>query len=389
MRFYSLVGITLSLLSLHIASAPVPPAGMTQHEAMELAEKNGWFEGLNLTGTGEQKASSKDVSAFMDNAKKQVQAISKSAIELPDAETRPGSPIMMFVSLSMPRASLKDAFKNASSSGTTVYINGMFEGDKHIMDTMMRLEVIAKDMTIKPNVKFGPTWFKKYNIQRVPALVYDNELKQIVMKGLTQISFFRDKLSETTKSIDLGDYGATFPVEEESLIEQIRKLMEKMDWESKKQAAVDNFWKKRNNTLLETTLEDHTYYIDPTVKIQKDIINKAGVVLGRAGQTINPLTSSPGAYLGMYIVNPLDPRQLKWLDSYIGKFDYRDQIIITQVDNQRGWDHLTELRNRYQRNIYLLEKELVAKFALKAAPSRVSIEKAFLRIDEIGMRDLK
>lgn len=389
MRFYSLVGITLSMFSLNIASAPVPPAGMTQHEAMELAEKNGWFDGLNLTGTGEQKASSKDVDTFMENAQLQVQAISKSAIELPDTETKPSSQIMMFVSLSMPRASLKDALRNAAGSSTTVYINGMFDGDKHIMDTMMRLEVIAKDMPIKPNVKFGPTWFEKYDIQRVPALVYDNNSKQVVMKGLTQLSFFQDKLAETPKSKDLGDYGATFPVEEESLIEQIRKLMNKMDWESKKQAAVDNFWKKRTNTLLETTLENHTYYIDPTVKIQKDIVNKAGVVLGRAGQTVNPLKSIPNAYLGLYIVNPLDPRQLKWLDTYIGTFDYRDQIIITQVDHLRGWDHLSELRDRYQRDVYLLEKELVTKFALKAAPSRVSIEKAFLRIDEVGMRSLK
>lgn len=389
MRFCSLVLAAITLLSCNIAIAAAPPANMSTEDALALAKKNGWFEGLNLSGAPEHKATAKDVETFMSNAQQQIQAITKTALELPDIESTPSSPIMMFVSLSMPRASLKDSLKNAAASNTTVYINGMFEGDKKIMDTIFRLEVIAKDMVIKPNVKFGPTWFEKYNIQRVPALVYDNNGIEVVMKGLTQLSFFQEKLATTKVSKNFGDYGATFPVEEESLIEQIRKMMEGMDWESKKKAAVDNYWKKRKNTQLETTLENHTFYIDPTVKIQKDIINKTGVVLGRAGQTMNPLKSYPNAYLGLYIINPLDPRQLDWLDSYKGQFDYRDQIIITQVDSQRGWENLSELRKRYQREVYLLDEELVRKFALKVVPSKITIAKGFLRIDEVGMRSLK
>ncbi|WP_434949639.1 TrbC family F-type conjugative pilus assembly protein (plasmid) [Shewanella sp. HL-SH4] len=367
----------------HIGLANTVDSGVTAEEAIAKAKLNGWFEGLDLSG--EQKATSKDVETFLNNAQTQVNAITNDALELTDKETKPSSPIMMFVSLSMPNAAFKNALKNAAATNTTVYINGMFEGDKKILDTMMRLEVIARDMTIKPNVKFGPTWFKQYNIQRVPALVFDDNRIQVQMNGFSELDFFKEKLKTTTKSTDFGDYGATYPVEEGSLIEQIRKLMADINWDSKKKSAVDRFWKKRSNTLLDTTLEDHTFYIDPTVKVQKDIVNKAGVVLAREGTTVNPLLAT-SAYLGLYIINPLDPRQIKWLDAHQDKFDYRDQIIVTQIDVSRGWEHLSELRQRYKREIFLLEKELVTKFALKAVPSTVTVEKGFLRIDEKGMR---
>ncbi|QIR16324.1 TrbC family F-type conjugative pilus assembly protein [Shewanella aestuarii] len=385
MRFCKLA-CAFSLLICNIGFANTVDTGISTEEAVAKAKLNGWFEGLDLSG--QQKATSKDVETFLNNAQSQVAAITNEALELTDQEIKPSSPVMMFVSLSMPRAALKDALKNAASTNTTVYINGMFEGDKKILDTMMRLEVIAKDLPIKPNVKFGPTWFTQYNIQRVPALVFDDNQIQVQMKGMTQLDFFNEKLKTITKSTDFGEYGATYPVEEVSLIEQIRQLMSGIDWESKQKTAVARFWKKRTNTLLDTTLEDHTYYIDPTVHVQKDIVNKAGVVLAKQGTTINPLLAT-SAYLGLYIINPLDPRQIKWLDTHQDKFDYRDQIIVTQIDASRGWEHLSELRKRYKREIFLLEKELVTKFALKAVPSKVSVEKGFLRIDEKGMRSVQ
>ncbi len=385
MRFYKLALLTLSLVICNNSISSERTLGVTTEEALAEANKKGWFEGLDLTG--QKKASQKDVDDFLANAQNQIQKVTRNALDLPEENTKPNSPIMMFVSLSMPRASLIDAFKNAAASNTTVYINGMFKGDKNIMTTMKRLELMAKDMLIKPTVKFGPTWFKKYNIQRVPALVFDDNKIQVTLKGITHLEFLNQKLSITTETTDLGYYGATFPVEEESLIEQIRKLMKKIDWESKKKAAVDNYWKKRTNTLLGTILENKTFYIDPTVRVQKDIINKAGVVLARAGTTINPLTAIHGAHLGLYVINPLDKRQLKWLDSFMGKFDYRDQIIVTELDSTRGWEHLSELRKRYKREVFLLERELVTKFALKSVPSKVSVEKGYLRIDEIGMRN--
>ncbi|MCT8865733.1 MULTISPECIES: TrbC family F-type conjugative pilus assembly protein [Shewanella] len=358
---------------------------ITPEQAIKMAKEKGWLEGLNLAG--EEAATSKDVEEFLNNAQKQIKEITDDALSTDANVTRPSSVTFMFVSLSMPRASLIDALKNAASSKVTVYINGMFEGDKNILDTMARLDAMSKDMLFKPTVKFGPTWFKKYNIQRVPALVYDDAKSQIMMTGMTQMAFFNEKVATVKQSVDFGAYGATFPVKELSLIEQIKRRMETIDWEQKKQAATQNYWKKRAKFPLELAAKDDVFYIDPTVTIKRDVINRAGVVLARAGSKFNPLAEMPNAYLRLYILDPTDPKQLAWLDTKKESFDYRDQIIINQLDAERGWDGLAELRRRYGRDVFLLEQELITKFALKAVPSIVSMENNFIKVSEYSVRD--
>lgn len=358
---------------------------ITPEQAIKMAKEKGWLEGLSLAG--EEAATSKDVEEFLNNAQTQIKEITDDALSTDANVTRPSSVTFMFVSLSMPRASLIDALKNAASSNVTVYINGMFEGDKNILDTMARLDAMSKDMLFKPTVKFGPTWFKKYNIQRVPALVYDDAKSQIMMTGMTQMAFFNEKVATVKQSADFGAYGATFSVKELSLIEQIKRRMETIDWEQKKQAATQNYWKNRAKFPLELAAKDDVFYIDPTVTIKRDVINRAGVVLARAGSKFNPLAEMPNAYLRLYILDPTDPKQLAWLDTKMESFDYRDQIIINQLDAERGWDGLAELRRRYGRDVFLLEQELITKFALKAVPSIVSMENNFIKVSEYSVRD--
>tara|TARA_R110002050_G_scaffold188556_1_gene323145 strand:- start:9171 stop:9539 length:369 start_codon:yes stop_codon:yes gene_type:complete len=118
----------------------------------------------------------------------------------------------------------------------------------------------------------------------------------------------------------------------------------------------------------------------------KPLVNRAGVVLAKAGDKFNPLAQMPDAYLGLYIVDPTDALQLAWLDKYKDQFDYRDQIIVTRLDDRNGWEQLGDLRKRYKRDIYLLEKELITKFAIKAVPSVVSVEKNYIKVREFNVR---
>ncbi|MBO2656110.1 hypothetical protein I6M49_21955 [Shewanella algae] len=387
MRSYKrwlLLGTVLTA-SLYLAPTVVAEEIMTSEAAIKMAKEKGWLEGLDLSGS--QKASSKDVQEFLDHAQTQIKELTVNAVKPQGEKARPDAITFMFVSLSMPRASVIDAFKNAAGRGVTVYINGMFEGDKNIMETMARLHVMTKDLVLQPTVKFGPTWFKKYNIQRVPALVYDNGRYQVKMSGMTQMSFFEEKLSTVKQEKDFGAYGATFPVKEISLIEQLRKRMAQIDWHQKASNATKNYWKNRPQYNLEPAIKDNVFYIDPTISVKKDIVNRRGVVLAKAGTRVNPFQAMPNAYLGLYIVDATDPRQLKWLDKMVGNFDYRDQIIISRLDPEKGWDSLNELRKRYMRDIYVLEQELINKFALRVLPSTVSVEQAHIKVNEYYLGD--
>ncbi|GIU40934.1 hypothetical protein TUM3794_20080 [Shewanella colwelliana] len=385
MRFCKRGWILALIASLHLTPIVVAEEIMTSDAAIKMAKEKGWLEGLDLSGS--QKATSKDVQEFLDHAQHQMKEITINEIKPEGEMARPDSVTFMFVSLSMPRASIIDAFKNAARAGVTVYINGMFEGDKNIMDTMARLHAMTQELVIKPTVKFGPTWFKKYNIQRVPALVYDNGRYQSKMAGMTQMSFFNDKLSTVKHGKDFGAYGATFPVEEPSLIEQLRKRMAQIDWQQKAANATKNYWKNRPRFNLDPAIKDDVFYIDPTISVKKDIVNRRGVVLAKAGTRLNPFQAIPNAYLGLYIIDATDTNQLKWLDKMVGEFDYRDQIIISHLDPEKGWDSLSALRKRYKREIFVLEQELINKFSIRALPSKVSVEQAHIKVNEYFLGD--
>lgn len=356
---------------------------MTPEQAVKLMQKKGMLDGLQMQLP----------ELHPDTKVNQLTSQIKNPVPPPhqqhDTEpVRPSQHFSVYVSLSMPRSVLMETLRNAGSSQTVVYINGMFEGDKTIMDTMRRLEVIAGDMNPKPNVKFGPKWFTKYAIGTVPAVIYDDGNFQAKVSGLSSIEFMQQELANGRQDFSNAIYGATWPVKEESLIVQLQRSMSKIDWKEKQKQAVANFWKKKSPYHLPQAQEDRVFYIDPTVTVTKDIDNKRGVVLARKGQTINPLNAIPGAYLGTFIVNPQEQRQLSWLDKQLPTMDVRDQIIVTGLEANRGWEQLNELRKRYKREIYLLDEHMVNRFALKALPSKIVAEKGYLKISEYGASSL-
>lgn len=390
MQFFKFVAISFLLTSPVDAEQRFDFSDiMTVEEAQQLVAKEKLLDGIELH---ESKSKQRNIDALLGNAVKQAQAIQSKAVGLNINEQgeadRPSNTIMMFISRSMPRASFLDALKQAANASVPVYINGMFKDDENIMATMRRLEIIAKDLVIKPNVKFGPSWFEKYQIEKVPALVLDDGHKVIKVAGLTLPQFIEEKAADYENSNDLGAFGPTWGVEEESLIEQIKQRMALIDWEQKKKNAIKRYWSKQKPIQLPLATKSQTFFVDPTMKVKRDITNARGVTLAKAGQVGNPLKIINNAYLGLYIVDPNDSLQLDWLDRQAPTFNFKDQILITGIDPQRGWNQLSDLRKRYKRNIFLLDGQLVNRFSLKAVPAIVSIEDSHLKIREIAIKEL-
>lgn len=397
MRFFK--GLRVSILALALANGAYAndvvdkDQVLTPEDAIKMAADKGYFDGLNLTAPDV----SENMKKIIENANQQSrdilnkqfangrQVANGRAQPQEDAPVRPSDKMCMFVSMSMPRTALIDALKNAAASGITVYINGMFEGDKNILDTKRKLMVLTQDFAIVPNIKFGPSWFEKYHINKVPAMLYDDGKSQYTLFGHTLTEFFQERMESNPSTSNLGVYGNTYEVKEPSLIDQIQQLMAGIDWENKGKIAVERYWKKRKFVRLATAAEDSIFYIDPTVTITEDVFNGRGDLLAKAGTKFNPLNTMAGAYIKLYIIDPTDDRQLTWLDSHAKQFTTRDQVIATQLDKSRGWDNLSELRQRYKQNIYLLEDNLVQRFALKHVPSIVSIDRGYLKIQEYGM----
>jgi conjugal transfer pilus assembly protein TraW len=360
---------------------------MTPEQAIKVAKERGYLDGLTLNPSSGISAGTQ--SALQD-ALKQTKSVLNSR-EVPNQEQAPDHPstnatnMCLFISASMPRAAFLAAMNNAAESGIIVYINGMFEEDKNILDTRRRLLTMTQDFAKKPNVRFGPTWFEKYQIDRVPAMVFDDgHTHYRKIYGVSLTKFFQQEI-DASRKLDLGTFGNTYAVKEKSLIDQIKMRMAAIDWQSKAKVAVQRYWQKSTFYPLPPAEKNDTFYIDPTVSITKDVFNGRGDLLAKAGTKFNPLTTLPNAHLRLYIIDPNNSQQLKWLDTFNGKFEPRDQIIVSNLDRSRGWDQMSYLRKRYQHDIYILDKTLIQRFSLKALPVTVGIEKGFLKIQEFNV----
>jgi len=49
-------------------------------------------------------------------------------------------------------------------------------------------------------------------------------------------------------------------------------------------------------------------------------------------------------------------------------------LMFSRLNKEKGWDHLSALREHFSRELYQLPKELINKFDLKALPVKVTAD---------------
>lgn len=294
----------------------------------------------------------------------------------------------VFISFSMSDAEIKDALTTAASAGAKVYLKGLKKGHVSITDTMKEMRKLAMKIDNPPETRFNPKAFDQFGVTQVPTIVYQEKGKTYLAKGITNLRWLRGKAIDAKETGDLGVFGPTRPVVEESIINTIQSRLANYDWESQKKKTVASFWGRQNFESLPAASEDKVWYINPTVRVQNDVVNPRGVVLARAGQIINPL-DTPMGHQSFVAFDANDKRQVEWAMTYVAKAKKASPVMVmsSQLDKSRGWEHMAELRKGFQSEIYMLPKELIKRFNLTALPVHISpdMSKKVLKVEQFNM----
>ena len=229
----------------------------------------------------------------------------------------------IFVSFSMSHSEMKEAFKEAQQQQAELYFYGMHPDDKSISDTMKRVRGILTGTKTTANARFHPKAFDEFNVTSVPAILYAQKGSVGVAHGTMNISYLKSQMENTQGFNDFGLLGPTKNVIEKNLLQEIEERFSKLDGESLKKKAVSNFWKKKEFIDLPRAIKDEEFFINPTVKVTKDIINPNGDYLAKAGQVINPLdtVASQNTYV---LFDATDNEQLEWAHKYIKAYHSRE-----------------------------------------------------------------
>lgn len=296
----------------------------------------------------------------------------------------------IFISFSMSDAEIRNALETASSAGAHVYLNGLKEGHETITQTMKAIRQIAAGIKSPPETRFNSKAFEQFGVKQVPFIVFQEKGKTYTAKGIMNLRWLRGKALDSAEAGDFGVFGPTKPVKERSLVESMKERMATYDWEGQKKKTVETFWSKQQFEVLPAASEDKVWFINPTVRVQADVVNPRGDVLARAGDVINPLNAPTGPQ-NFIIFDANDVSQLEWATAIASSKRNQGPVMImtSQLARDKGWDHLESLRKHFNREIYIVPKELIRRFKVTELPVFITpdLQKKVFRVEQHSMTE--
>lgn len=334
--------------------------------------------------------------------------------------------LWIFVSSSMPDHQMRMVLNTASLWGARVVYRGLRPQD-HTVNDMVRgiwklkaklietqddMKMHAKNPEImeeinKASINADSMAFERFAVDRVPMMVYERKrpdgTKQIgKVHGIITPEYLQSEVERRAAMPDhdgseiyLGEMGSTFEIVERSIVEEMKDRIQMLDFEKMKEEAIKRYWIKRKFHTFPTTTKDKVYQFDPSVIVTDDVLATNGTVLAKKGDLLNPLMPYKGydivpAHMTMYIFDANDPNEVAFVKSMsVNNSRGELHLVTTQIDRDRGFEHLEELNQHFTIPITLLTEDIVNRFDIEATPTRIiSTDEGLFQINEYSRQSV-
>ncbi|MFA5110211.1 MAG: TrbC family F-type conjugative pilus assembly protein [Desulfobaccales bacterium] len=263
------------------------------------------------------------------------------------------------------------------SPDAVVVLRGLPKGSRTLGDLFKYIrQITGKE---GPALMLNPVLFRRYAVSVAPTLVYERDGAAVAWaRGIVNSQWLRRRVEQDKAFGDQGKWGQTVDIAERDFIDEMKPRLAGIDWQTKKDQAVANYWKKQRFLDLPKTKEEKVFYLDATYKVEQDFILPDGKVIARAGQKIDMFKIVPPTFM-LVVFDAADSKQVEWAvatgKEHGGK--YRVKYIATRIpDVERGWDSLEGLQEALRSPVYLLNAPVQDSFKLAHAPSTVRFDKA-------------
>lgn len=312
-----------------------------------------------------------------------------------DKQKVTGEPVVIFASRSLGNHALKEMFTIASQFQDSMVVFRGIPEEANLGEAMMELQQVASQFDPVPKIVINPMLFTQYNVSVVPTIVIREQSASSLVEngdaiarvaGLYNPSWLKEKIS----SGEDGDFGTRGPVthiNEPDLIELMKRRFASIDWEEKKRAAADNFWKKQTFRELPRAKLGRTRQLDPTIYITEDITTTSGEFIARKGQLINPLDISPFTQ-AVIVFDPLDEIQVETVRLELARIKLQPDVhtitfIATRLDREDGWGSYKRVTDLFDAPVFLLTPDVLQRFELQFVPAVVTAKGKYFEIEEL------
>jgi len=182
--------------------------------------------------------------------------------------------------------------------------------------------------------------------------------------------------------VNLGTYGATWPIKEQDALVQIKQALKKFNWKKvfNKQNYLRAFheYENRISTNLPRTKKHKIYTVDMTYTLQRNIVDAQGKIIYPKGYTFNPLNYVKMPF-DIVVINADDKAQVKWFmhSKYYNKI--KTMLLICKGD-------VITLEKKVKMPVFYADRRIVERFHLEAVPSVIYQKGEVMYVEEIPVK---
>ncbi|WP_249185283.1 TrbC family F-type conjugative pilus assembly protein [Burkholderia cenocepacia] len=312
---------------------------------------------------------------LLDPSKKYVVQNLSAGQGNPDADSMASLKTVIFISESMPHATLQALFAQASGRKDVAFILRGWTPPKF----RELIGAIKKDMPKgKPeaNVFIDPQAFEQYGVDIVPVTIHERSSNHHWYQITGEIS-----VDGAIDQIEHGHAGRvvgnTYPVAEPDILAVIRERMRRVDWNKQIKHAVDDARQAPfNGVEMPVSTKTASHLFDPSVTLSRDVTNPAnGQIIAARGTRINPLQMQAFPYT-VIAFDPYDPLQLRWAAEVV-KRNPNTLAYVTRnamhSDGRATWDVIGT-------RTFTLDEKAASRFDIESVPTMVRQEGLSMRV---------
>ena len=212
-------------------------------------------------------------------------------------------------------------------------------------------------------------------------------LTKIAGPIIKRIIFIAILAPSATGAIDLGVYGQTFKINEESFIFMMKKNLDLIDIEAHQEKMQTQAKYRVENPIgadhIVPAIKTRVFHFDPSYILPEDILLPCGKILHEAGKTVNPLEHME-LNRRLFFIDSRQSMQLEWLKEQLELSSaplVEDRVILISGSVFKLKETLGQAHSD---KVYFDQAaELTTKFGIKASPAIVMQDGLMLQIQEV------
>ena len=299
----------------------------------------------------------------------------------PPRQKVPDDAMYVFISLSMPEASIRELFfqalQEADRRKTIFIIRGWTP--PHIQQLVSRLNNLfpeAEELQALPNVQINPSMYQRAAVEVVPTYIQKDA--RGVWRRLVGETSLAEASRRITSEIGLESViGPVYKIEEPDVLKIMQERLASHDWEADVRRARDNIYQRTSAVEVENAQVRDSYLVDLTVQANRNLEGANAQIFAYAGQTINPFDYMTITRRYLFF-DANDDSHVSVVRGWLSEHPTA-MLISTAAVSEEG--RRRSLLAEFGQPVHEANAMLVKKFRLRAVPAMAYQDGRMLRVD--------